>query len=88
MQLARIEHRKAHLRRLHQNLPSEDSCSHSKAELGALDPTQHHHIGVSENLPEHIGTFLRNHSSDPAIKVFTFFIMLIRLIVIGDAIQI
>ena len=30
---------------------------------------KHHHIGKSENRHEHIGTFLRQHSGDPATKV-------------------
>ena len=29
--------------------------STKNAELGALDPKKHHHIGVSENLSKHIG---------------------------------
>jgi hypothetical protein len=30
---------------------------------------EHHHIGVSQNHHEHIGTFLRRNAGDPAIKV-------------------
>lgn len=32
-------------------------------------PEQHHHIGKSEHMYEDIGTFLRIHQDDPAIKV-------------------
>ncbi|RDB18539.1 hypothetical protein Hypma_000288 [Hypsizygus marmoreus] len=38
----------------------------------ATDPAMHHHIGVSENFPQHIGTFLRTHFGDPAIMNFFF----------------
>jgi hypothetical protein len=32
----------------------------------------HHHIGVSQNQYEHIGTFLRTHNGDPAVNVLAF----------------
>lgn len=34
-----------------------------------LDPSAHHHIGLSENLPEHVGAFIREHSDYPGISV-------------------
>ena len=37
------------------------------------DPDTHNYIGVTENHPEHIGTFLQVHSGDPAIKVSSHF---------------
>jgi hypothetical protein len=35
----------------------------------ATTPDVHHHIGVSQNHFEHIGTFLRTHAEDLAVKV-------------------
>ena len=37
------------------------------------NPDAHHHIGVAENHPEHIGTFLQVHAGNPAIKVSSHF---------------
>jgi hypothetical protein len=37
-------------------------------------PHEHHHIGVSQNHYEHIGTFLQKHSGDPAISVRIFIV--------------
>jgi hypothetical protein len=34
-------------------------------------PQEHHHIGVSQNRFEHIGTFLRQHAGDPAVQVLS-----------------
>jgi hypothetical protein len=80
MQLARIERRKARLRRLRQKLSSqhvqdmdvEHPRPQANVDSATTDATRHHHIGVSETLAEHIGTFLRNHSGDPAVKVLLF----------------
>lgn len=66
-QLARIERREARLRRLQAKL-RKDSNVHAEAVAHA--PQEHHHIGSSQNVYEHIGTFLRNHSGDPAIQKF------------------
>jgi hypothetical protein len=66
MQLARIERREARLRRLRAKL-NQDSPTH--AEPVANTPQQHHHIGSSQKLYEHIGTFLQKFSGDPAVKV-------------------
>lgn len=38
-------------------------------DTAARSPRSHHHIGKSEDEPEHIGTFLRTHQGDPAITV-------------------
>ena len=35
-------------------------------------PLEHHHIGLSQNQHEHIGTFLRKNSGDPAVKAGPF----------------
>jgi len=60
--LARIERREARIRRIQTRLSGQHE---------AVDSTllQHHHIGKSENMHQHIGTFLRNNAGDPAIKV-------------------
>ena len=38
-------------------------------EVVASTPDAHYHIGKSQNSPENIVMFLRDHSGDPAIKV-------------------
>lgn len=45
------------------------SQKHGPVEIVGNTPQEHHHIGLSQNLHEHIGTFLRKHAGDPAIKV-------------------
>lgn len=44
------------------------------SELGSrhIDPAVHHHIGVGENEPLHIGTFCRDHIDDPAVAVSVY----------------
>lgn len=66
-QLARIERREARLRRIRAKL-SKGSSDNTREAVGTT-PHEHHHIGVSQNQFEHLGTFLRDHSGDPAIKV-------------------
>ncbi|KAG2047193.1 hypothetical protein BDR06DRAFT_1032526 [Suillus hirtellus] len=36
----------------------------------ARSPDVHHHIGMTQKYPIHIGTYLRSHEGDPAIKNF------------------
>lgn len=43
--------------------------AHPELEELATSPGVHHHIGLSQKSPIHIGTFLRSHQGDPAIKV-------------------
>jgi hypothetical protein len=64
-QLAQIERREAHLRRIRARLPENRTWS----EAVASTPKEHHHIGASQNNYEHIGTFLHNHADDPAVQV-------------------
>src|SRR5882762_12004525 len=64
-QLARIERREARLRRVRARLPGNGGLE----EQVAKTPQEHHHIGVSQNHHEHIGTSLRRNAGDPAIKV-------------------
>ena len=42
----------------------------------ATSPEAHHVIGVSQNLPENIPTFLQKHRGDPAIRVKNFLMLL------------
>jgi hypothetical protein len=63
-QLAQIERREARLRRIRARLSNRTQCERVP---GKMD--QHHHIGVSQNQYEHIGTFLQKNARDPAIKV-------------------
>lgn len=65
-----MERRQARIRRIRKNLdeplvPSQDQSLSCYAAL-------HHHIGLSENLPQQIGSFLRQHWEDPAIDVSCF----------------
>jgi hypothetical protein len=62
--MAQIERRQARIRRIRaKNFPDK------KPDAVANDPDVHHHIGKSQNNPEHIGFFVQKHSGDPAIKV-------------------
>jgi hypothetical protein len=67
-QLAQIERREARLRCIRAKLYQGGDA---RAEAVTNTLREHHHIGSSRNLYEHIGTFLRKHSGDPAIKVCT-----------------
>jgi len=67
-QLTQIERRQARICRIKQNLSTR---SHYSEEV-SKSPDVHHHIGIHENYYEHIGTFLRTHSADPAVKVVSF----------------
>jgi hypothetical protein len=65
-QLAQIERREARLRRIKAKLVSPGQ---GWGETVARTPQQHHHIGISQNQYQHIGTFLQRNSGDPAVKV-------------------
>jgi hypothetical protein len=62
-QLARIERREARLRRIRSKLERQ-------SEIVAKTLQEHHHIGLSQDLYQHIGTFLQRNAGDPAIKVW------------------
>ena len=66
-QLSQIERREARLRRiqskLHNNQPPV------RRESVAKTLKEHHHIALSQNFYEHIGTFLQKNVGDPAIQV-------------------
>jgi hypothetical protein len=65
-QLAQIERRQARIRAIRLKLSHNASLG---AEPVLNSPDAHHHIGVAENHPIHIGSFLRSHTEDPAVKV-------------------
>lgn len=67
-QLARIERREARLRRIRARF---SATRHDACEAMVSSPYEHHHVGVSQNHHHHIGTFLRENSGDPAIKVYS-----------------
>ncbi|KAF8059028.1 hypothetical protein FPV67DRAFT_1426930 [Lyophyllum atratum] len=73
-QLPQIERRQSRLRRIRQSLIAESSNRHgnSDSESGpsSQDPTVHYHIGTSENVHEHITTFLQSPPNDLATKNF------------------
>jgi hypothetical protein len=65
-QLAQIEQREARLRRIRTRFSAEHQI---QSEVVGSAPQEHHHLGISQNRFEHIGTFLRHHAGDPAIHV-------------------
>lgn len=67
-QMTRIERREARLRRIRANLRKAGNIMEaSEGKLCLLDC--HHHIGTSQHIYNHIGTFLRRNAGDPAIQV-------------------
>lgn len=62
-QLTEIERREARIRRIRMRL------GRARGEQVPRSLEEHHHIGKSQNEFEHIGTFLRRNSGDPATKV-------------------
>ena len=69
--MAQIERRQKRIMRIRQKI-WEDSGIRNEAQSSHLHV--HHHIGVSENLHEDIGVFLRMRAGDPAVKVFLYII--------------
>jgi len=67
-QLTQIERRKARIRRIRAKI-LEDGGYVCDPEEVASTPLEHHHIGLAQNRYEHIGTFLRKHTGDPAVQV-------------------
>lgn len=65
LQLTRIERRVTRLRRIRNKINPVPELDNERA----ISPSVHHHIGKSQNLPYHIGTFLQQHEGDPAIQV-------------------
>ena len=67
--MAQIERREARIHRIRERHSKEGRF---QGEMVASTPEEHHHIGLSQNKFEHIGTFLRKQSGDPAIRVRVF----------------
>lgn len=68
-QLAQIERRQARIRRIRKKLTESSLSVNCEPEQSNCDAPLHHHIGLSENHPQHIGSFIRAHLDDPATKV-------------------
>jgi hypothetical protein len=64
-QLARIERRQARIRRIRSKMQEKNIT----AEDIPRKPEAHHEIGTSENFKQHLGSFLEEHSSNPAALV-------------------
>jgi hypothetical protein len=65
-QMTNIERRQTRIRRLKERLAKSDAAPDFDI---AHTPDMHHHIGKSQNDPEHIGLFVHRHAGDPAVKV-------------------
>lgn len=69
-QMAQIERRQKRIRRIRQKILKEGGDpSGNRNEVKANNLDAQHHIGISENLHEDIGLFLRKREGDPAVKV-------------------
>lgn len=68
--MTRIERREARIRRIRAKL--YNGKKHANEAPVAQGPEAHHHIGTSQNLYEHIGSFLRKNLGDPAVKVCAY----------------
>ncbi|KZP06410.1 hypothetical protein FIBSPDRAFT_764436 [Athelia psychrophila] len=67
-QLTKIERRVTRLRRIRHRLGIKPS--RLSDDDRATSSSAHHHIGKSESLHMHIGTFIREHTGDPAVQDF------------------
>ena len=65
-QLTRIERRQTRIRRIANKVVYRP---HTEIAELARSPHVHYHIGSTQKYPVHIGTYLRTHEGDPAIKV-------------------
>lgn len=77
-QLVQIERRQARLRRIQKAAATGAYYKAADEQEPPLlhDPSTHHHIGLSENLPQHIGTFIREHIDYPGISVSNMLLLL------------
>ena len=67
-----IEHHQAHLWWINTKLPNSYWSHQSwlcKVTQKPISPQVHHHIALYESVHKDIGTFLHQHSDDPAVKV-------------------
>lgn len=69
-QLTQIERRQNRIRRIKNRL--QEPRPSEAADSMTCDPRVHHHIGLSEKLNDDIGSYLRLHEGDPAMKVILF----------------
>lgn len=80
-QLAQIKHHKAHLCHINTRLPKNNQSRQFQQQKGLPVPISsnvHHHIGISQNNYEHVGTFLQQCIGDPVIQVHTYLIVLAK----------
>ncbi|KAG2048985.1 hypothetical protein BDR06DRAFT_984573 [Suillus hirtellus] len=68
-QLTHIERRQAHIRHIGDKIVH---CPHVEIVELVTSPVAHHHIGMTQKYPVHIGTYLSSHSDDLVIKNFHF----------------
>jgi hypothetical protein len=68
-QLTQIERRQVRIRRIGDKLTHRPQTEITEL---ATNPHVHHHIGMTQKYPVHIGSYLRSHKGDPAIKVSSF----------------
>jgi hypothetical protein len=65
-QMTQIERRQASVRRIRAR---NFKANKPETENVARDPDTHHHIGKSQNEPEHVSLFVQKYEGDPAVKV-------------------
>jgi hypothetical protein len=65
-QLTRIERCQTRIRRIGDRIVPRP---HPEIAEIARSPHAHHHIGLTQKFPVHIGSYLRDHVGDPAINV-------------------
>ncbi|KAG1721829.1 hypothetical protein EDD22DRAFT_962397 [Suillus occidentalis] len=66
-QLTQIERRQARIRRIGDKAVHRPHVEISEI---ARSPEVHHHIGLTQKYPVHIGSYLISHPGDPAVKNF------------------
>lgn len=69
MQMTRIERREARIRRIREQLRMPITGKSKRSSTSGKALKHRYLIGDSEHVYRHIGTFLRSHDGDPAIKV-------------------
>lgn len=75
--MTRIERRETRIRRIRAKLRIPMPMKAKKSNITGKALQRRYHIGESENAYHHIGTFLRNNTGDPALKV-SFMISLLN----------
>lgn len=74
-QLAQIERRETHIRAIHTRTIGNTNVT---ADPITNTPECHHHIGVSQNHPEDIMTFVHKNRDDLATKVGIDFLLILH----------